>query len=132
MALPDYSKGGFYNPQSSYTGVMGSINPRTLGGPSTIPLYQPWATDNAEGRQGEWQHRLTELGLGGLGPRDRAAQQLYNQAQAGYAAAQTQNMELFWPEYLDTLDLGRLVAGQSHQAQGIKSPKKYRWGMRGV
>lgn len=131
MALPDYSKGGFYNPKSTYTGVMGAVNPRILGG-GGIPLYQPWATDDASHRQGEWQHRLSELGLGGLGPRDAAAQKLYSQAQAGYEAAQTQNMELFWPEYLDTLDLGRMVASQSYGQQGIKGPRKYRWGMRGV
>lgn len=132
MALPDYSQGGFYNPRKTYTGVMGSVNPRTLGSEGGIPLYQPWATDNSEARQGEWQHRLTELGLGGMGPRDLAAQKLYSQAQAGYNAAQTQNMELFFPEYLDTLDLGRIVANQSYDAQGIRGQKKYRWGQRGV
>jgi hypothetical protein len=133
MALPDYSQGGFYNPKSSYPGLNGSINPRTMGQGTAMPnMYQNWATDNTEAQQGEWQHRLSELGLGGLGPRDKAAQNLYSQAKAGYAAAQTKNIELMWPEYLDTLDIGRLVAGQSYDQQGIKGPRKYRWGQRGV
>lgn len=132
MPLPDYSQGGFYNPKKTYTGVMGAVNPKSLGAGGPIPLYQAWGTDDASHRQGEWQNRLSELGLGGLGPRDKAAQNLYGQAQSGYEAAQTQNMELFWPEYLDQLDIGRIVAGQSYDAQGIGKQRKYRWGQRGV
>ena len=128
MALPDYSQGaGFYNPKRPYPGQFGNLNVQTQ-----MPgLYQTWGTE--ENPQGVWQQRLAQIGYGGLGARAKTAQGLYGAAQAGYKGAQTSNYELMFPEYLDTVDLNRIVNNLSFEEQGLNPQRyqdRYRWGMR--
>ena len=129
MALPDYSRGsGFYNPGASYQGTFGNMNVQ-----KQIPgLYQTWGTE--ENPQGVWQQRLAKLGLGGTGARAKTAQGMYGESQAGYKAAQTTNYELMYPEYLDTVEVDRILGNMSYNQQGLNPGQfqdRYRWGQRG-
>jgi len=130
MALPDYSRGsGFYDPQSTYAGSRGTLNVE-----QQIPgLYQSWGTDTNP--QGVWEKMLAKRGLGGLGSRAQTARGMYNQSQAGYRGAMANNFELMYPEYLDTVNLDKILASQSFEQQGLDSGRfgqgKYRWGQRG-
>lgn len=128
MALPDYSRGaGFYDPAKSYPGTFGNLNvEKQMPG-----LYQTWGTE--ENPQGVWQQRLAKLGYGGLGARAKTAQGLYGASQAGFKGAQTTNYELMYPEYLDTVELDRIVGNLSFDEQGLNPQQfqgRYRWGQR--
>lgn len=124
MALPDYSTNGFYDPTNPYTGV------NTAKLPSGMANYYGTDVDP----RAAFETRLTQAGLGGTGSRARAAQGLFPRVQQGYGQAKmNKNFELFFPEYLDTLNMGRMMGSMSHDAQGLNDSQysgRYRWGMR--
>ena len=126
MALPDYSNGGFYDPSNPYKG---SANFQI---PAGSPLYNAYGTD--QDARSVYNTRLTQLGLGGLGGRARTAQALFPKFQEGYGQAKlNKNFELFFPEYLDQVNIQRIMGGLSHEAQGLDDGRyssRYRWGMR--
>lgn len=127
MALPDYSKGsGFYDPGNSYNGTN---NGQLLSG---SPLYNNYGTDIDP--QAAYNTKLTQMGLGGMGTRARTAQSLYKKFQEGYGQAKlNKNFELFFPEYLDTVNINKVMGSMSHEAQGLDDNRyagRYRWGMR--
>lgn len=124
MALPDYSNGGFYDPSNPYRGQNNA---------KMIPaFYNAYGTD--EDPQAVYNTRLTQMGLGGMGSRARTAQSLYKKFQEGYGQAKlNKNFELFFPEYLDTVNIDRVMGSMSHEAQGLDDGRynqRYRWGMR--
>ena len=125
MALPDYSKGsGFYDPSNPYRGQNNA--------PMIPAFYNIYGTD--EDPQAAYNTRLNAMGLGGLGGRARTAQALFPKFQQGYGMAKmNKNFELFFPEYLDQVNIQRIMGGLSHEAQGLDDGRynaRYRWGMR--
>jgi hypothetical protein len=138
MTLPDYSPtSGFYNPRKTYTGYLQPEYPvHNIADPGGMnpTLYRNYAT--GPGQQAEYERRLTEMGITGQGSKAKAARQLYGQAQSGYEQAKLRsNYNLFFPEYLDQVELDRIISSQSYDAQGLNpgrfGQRKYRWGMRG-
>lgn len=130
MALPNYSgASGFYDPANTYPGSFGTLNVE-----NQIPgLYQTWGTD--VNPQGVFNARLGKMGLGGLGTRARTAQSMYGQSQQGYKAALTNNFELMYPEYLDSINIEDILDRQSFDQQGLDPQRfgqgPYRWAQRG-
>lgn len=126
MALPDYSNGGFYDPGKSYAGA------NNFQLPTGSPLYNNYGTD--QDPQAVYNTKLTQMGLGGMGSQARTAQSLYKKFQEGYGQAKlNKNFELFFPEYLDTVNIDRVMGSMSHEAQGLNDGRynqRYRWGMR--
>lgn len=125
MALPDYSNGGFYDPSNPYRGAN---NAQLPGG----QMYNAYGTDTDP--QAAYNTKLTQMGLGGMGSQARTAQSLYKKFQEGYGQAKlNKNFELFFPEYLDTVNIDRVMGSMSHEAQGLDDGRynqRYRWGMR--
>jgi hypothetical protein len=78
---------------------------------------------------------MNERGYGGLDARSQTAQKMYNEAQLGYQAAKTKNMELWFPEYLQGWDPSTAIEGMSDEQLGIDRARfaghRDRWGMRG-
>lgn len=124
MALPDYSNGGFYDPSNSYRGSQNAKLPQSF--------VNAYGTDTDP--QAVYNTKLTQMGLGGMGSQARTAQSLYKKFQEGYGQAKlNKNFELFFPEYLDTVNIDRVVDSMSHEAQGLDDGRynqRYRWGMR--
>jgi hypothetical protein len=126
MALPDYSGGnGFYDPTNPYIGQNNA--PLPAGG------YNYYGTELDP--QAVYNTKLTQMGMGGLGGRARTAQALFPKFQQGYGQAKlNKNFELFFPEYLDQVNIGRVMGSLSQEAQGLEPGRyqgRYRWGMRG-
>lgn len=124
MALPDYSNGGFYDPSNPYKG---GNNAQMPGG-----MYNYYGTE--QDPQAVYNTKLTQMGLGGMGSQARTAQSLYKKFQEGYGQAKlNKNFELFFPEYLDTVNIDRVMGSMSHENQGLDDNRynaRYRWGMR--
>lgn len=126
--LPDYNRGGFYDPSQQYRGMVpgsSGLNPNSLA-------YQQYGTN--EDPQGAYYAKATQLGYGGTGSRAQAFQGLYGMFQKGYGAARGRsNFELFFPEYLDQARIGDIFNRMSYEAQGLRPGQyqsRYRWGMR--
>ncbi len=124
MALPDYSNGGFYDPSNPYKGRQNAQMPSAM--------YNYYGTE--EDPQAAYNTRLTQAGLGGFGGRAKVAQSLYPKVAQGYGQAKlNKNFELFFPEYLDTVNMDRIMGSMSHEQQGLDDKRyqgRYRWGMR--
>lgn len=129
MALPNYSSGGFYDPKKSYQTSVGG-NFRMPQGGLAQNIY-----GTSEAPQAAYMNRLQQLGLAGTGARARTAQGLYGESQIGYQQAlMNNNMEMFYPEFLDQTDVGGVLDKMSFESQGLDpqrfGQRKYRWGMR--
>ena len=83
---------------------------------------------------GEYERFLTEQGYGGFGRRDEWGRSLFNRSRSGYDAAQLDNPNLNYRDYLNTLEGGmfdNLYASLSAQARGDNMPGQTRrimWG----
>ena len=129
MTLPNYSAGGFYDPGKSYRNGYDQAFTFPQGGLA----QQIYGTEEAP--QAAYMNRLQQLGLSGLGARARTAQGLFGQSQIGYQQAlMNKNLNLWYPEFLDQTDVGKVVDSLSYESQGLDPQRfggrKYRWGMR--
>lgn len=126
MALPDYSNGGFYDPSNPYRG---SANFQV---PTGSPMYNSYGTE--QDARSVYNTKLNQMGYGGFGGKARTAQALFPKVQEGYGMAKlNKNFELWFPEYLDTVNINKVMGSMSHEAQGLDDNRyagRYRWGMR--
>jgi hypothetical protein len=126
--LPDYTRGGFYDPGSSYRGV---ATPWQFGAGQQGLDYQQLGTQDD---QSAYYAKLSQLGLGGMGSRAQQAQNLLPMFRRGYGAARlTKNANLYFPEYLDQARIGDIINQQSFAQQGVDAGQyqgRYRWSMR--
>lgn len=126
--LPDYSRGGFYDPSHKYTGITPG------GGP--VGTYNSMAYQHLgdEDPQGIFYAKAVSEGYGGTGSRAQAFQSLYPMFQKGYGAARARsNYELFFPEYLDQAKVSDIFNNMSYEQQGLRPGRyqnRYRWQFR--
>src|SRR5215218_3974269 len=139
MALPDYTRAGFYDPSLDYPGYLQPQWPQINISSPTSPFgqqgYNTAINNDPDFMRAEFNRRLTDMGLGGTGSRARAAQQMFGQSVQGYNQAKIRkNFNLYYPEYLDQTDLNRVIGSQSYEEQGLDPNRfgqgKYRWSMR--
>lgn len=137
MTLPDYSGGGFYDPQKSYTGYLQPQYPAhnisSGSGPMDDALFRSHTTDIDP--RSEYLRRLSKMGLGGQGSRAKSFQGMYNDVASGYGQAKIgSNINLYFPEFLDQTDLQTQFDNMSYEQQGLDPGRfgqgKYRWGQR--
>ena len=129
MALPDYSGGGFYDPTRGYTGSTTGSFRFPQGGLA----QQIYGTDTAP--QAAYQTKLQQLGLGGFGSRAKKAQSLYGESNLAYQQAlMNDDLNMFYPEWLDQANVGEAFNNLSYEAQGLNPNRfgqgRYRWGQR--
>ena len=138
MALPDYSRGGFYDPAKSYPGYLQPEYPQinwSTPGDLTDYIYRNATTNDPDLMRAEYNRRLTEMGLGGTGSRAKTAQGMFGQVVGGYQQAKIRkNANLYFPEFLDQTELDRVLNSMSYEEQGLDPNRfgqgKYRWSMR--
>jgi hypothetical protein len=82
-------------------------------------LWRSQAQNNQQGYYGYW---IGQAGMLGMDPQSKAAQNLFNNYQAGYQAEQFGNPELSWVDFLKNkgyTGIQNAVAGMSPQERGI-------------
>lgn len=100
----------FYNP--------GQVDPEHPFYPGS-DLWNSIAENNHQGYYGYW---LGQMGKMGIDPTSRAAQNLYNNFEAGYQASQFDRPDLSWVQYLNEQQGGvnNIIAGLSPEDRGIR------------
>lgn len=129
MALPDYSPGGFYDPKKTYRG--GTVAGFTF--PQGGLAQQIYGTE--ESPEAAYQNALQRFGLSGIGSRARRASSLFGESQLGFQQAlMNDDVNMFYPEFLDQTNVGDVFNQQSFEGQGLNpgrfGQRKYRWGQR--
>lgn len=117
----------FYDPNSNYAQPGKQYNQFPRGS----ELANEFAQNNQAGYYYDYMNRM---GLGGLDARSQAAQGMYQDYALGYKAAQNQNVELQWADYLGMQDVNGLLDRMSNQQVGIDDTAfgaRNRWSMRG-
>jgi hypothetical protein len=101
------------------------------GQPGQNP-FNLWASD--QDPEGYYYSQVASRGFGGLDARSKAAQGLYGQYARGYQAAKTKNMELMFPDYMNTQDIESQIRLMSDEQLGIDrerySGNNRRYGLR--
>lgn len=126
--MPAWTGPTFWSP-----GTWGGTNPTT--GASQSWYDTPLVRDDLsqELPYGEFERFLTNAGFGGIGDRrSEWGRSLYNRTRSGYDAAQLDNPNLNYRDYLQTLpNFDDLYASLSGAARGDSTPGQTRrilWG----